>query len=75
MYDKTINYVSVKLSKEIPLVNSVDNTILYQKVVQNDAILKCTNALSLGNVYLFPKGLFEFHCFKRQYFELFQLNI
>jgi hypothetical protein len=36
----TINYVSVKISKEIKFGNfALDNTFLYQKVSQQDAIL------------------------------------
>jgi hypothetical protein len=39
-YGNTINYVSVKISKEIKFGNfALDNTFLYQKVSQQDAIL------------------------------------
>jgi hypothetical protein len=62
-YDKTINYVSVKLSKEIPFGKfAVDNTILYQKVVQNDAILNVPSLVTRNTIYfsdyLFKKALF-----------------
>lgn len=62
-YGNTINYVSVKVSKEIKFGNfAVDNTILYQKVSQQDAILNVPEFVSRNTIYytnhLFKKALF-----------------
>jgi hypothetical protein len=62
-YDKTINYLSVKLSKEIPFGKfAFDNTILYQKVAQNESILNVPAVVTRNTLYfseyLFKKALF-----------------
>ncbi|MDI6050736.1 putative porin [Flavobacterium sp. XS2P24] len=62
-YDGTINYLSVKLSRELTFGNfALDNTILYQKVEQQDAILNVPeivirNTFYYSN-YLFKRALF-----------------
>jgi hypothetical protein len=62
-YDKAISYLSVKLSKEIPFGKfAIDNTILYQKVNQNESILNVPALVTRNTIYfsdyLFKKALF-----------------
>jgi hypothetical protein len=62
-YGNTINYVSVKLSKEIKFGNfALDNTLLYQKTDQQDAILNVPEIVTRNTIYytnyLFKKALF-----------------
>lgn len=62
-YGKTINYISVKLSKEIKFGRfALDNTILYQKVDQQDAVLNVPEIVTRNTIYytnfLFKKALF-----------------
>jgi hypothetical protein len=62
-YSYTINYVSVKLSKEIAFGSfALDNTILYQKVGQSEAILNVPEIVTRNSLYyttyLFKKALF-----------------
>jgi hypothetical protein len=62
-YSNTINYVSVKLSKEIAFGSfALDNTILYQKVGQSEAILNVPEIVTRNSLYyttyLFKKALF-----------------
>lgn len=62
-YNKTINYVSVKASKEIKYRKwALDNTILYQNVTQEDAILNVPQLVTRNSLYytdyLFKKALF-----------------
>lgn len=62
-YGNTINYVSVKLNKEIAFGRfALDNTVLYQKTDQNDAILNVPEIVTRNTLYytnyLFKKALF-----------------
>jgi hypothetical protein len=62
-YANTINYVSVKLSKEIAFGRfALDNTILYQKAGQSEAILNVPEIVTRNSFYytnyLFKKALF-----------------
>ena len=62
-YDGTINYVSVKVSRELKFGNfALDNTILYQKVVQQEAILNVPEIVTRNTFYysnyLFKRALF-----------------
>jgi hypothetical protein len=62
-YSNTINYVSVKVSKEIKFGNfALDNTFLYQKTDQRDAILNVPEIVTRNTIYytnyLFKKALF-----------------
>ncbi|MFV8344937.1 putative porin [Flavobacterium sp. ZB4P13] len=62
-YGKTINYLSVKASKEFKFGNfALDNTILYQKVDQQDAILNVPEIVTRNTFYysnyLFKRALF-----------------
>jgi len=62
-YDNTINYVSVKASKEFKFGKfALDNTLLFQKVGQPDAVLNVPdfvtrNTLYYGS-YMFKRALF-----------------
>ncbi|MFV8371235.1 putative porin [Flavobacterium sp. LB2P74] len=62
-YDGTINYLSVKASRELKFGNfALDNTILYQKVDQQDAILNVPEIVTRNTFYysnyLFKHALF-----------------
>ncbi|WP_040473783.1 putative porin [Flavobacterium frigoris] len=62
-YSNTINYVSLKLNKEITFGRfAIDNTVLYQKTDQNDAILNVPEIVTRNTIYytnyLFKKALF-----------------
>ena len=62
-YDGTINYLSVKVSRELKFGNfALDNTILYQKVVQQEAILNVPEIVTRNTFYysnyLFKRALF-----------------
>jgi hypothetical protein len=62
-YGNTINYVSVKVNKEIKFGRfGLDNTLLYQKVSQQDAILNVPEFVTRNTIYytnyLFKKALF-----------------
>lgn len=62
-YEGTINYVSVKVSRELKFGNfALDNTILYQKVVQQEAILNVPEIVTRNTFYysnyLFKRALF-----------------
>ncbi|MEZ7499188.1 putative porin [Flavobacterium sp. Arc3] len=62
-YGNTINYVSIKASKEIKFGRfALDNTLLYQKVSQQDAILNVPEIVTRNTIYytnhLFKKALF-----------------
>ena len=51
-YDKTINYVSVKANKEFKFGNfALDNTILYQKVDQQDDVLNVPEIVTRNTIY------------------------
>jgi hypothetical protein len=62
-YGNTINYVSIKVSKEIKFGNfALDNTLLYQKTSQQKAILNVPELVIRNTIYytnyLFKKALF-----------------
>jgi hypothetical protein len=62
-YDNTINYLSVKLNKEIAFGRfALDNTVLYQKADQSEAILNVPELVTRNTLYytnyLFKKALF-----------------
>ncbi|WP_269685535.1 putative porin [Flavobacterium lacustre] len=62
-YNGTINYLSVKLSKEIQFGKfALDNTFLYQKVDQQDAILNVPEIVTRNTFYFsnyfFKKALY-----------------
>ena len=62
-YAGTINYLSVKVSRELVFGNfALDNTILYQKVDQQDAILNVPEIVTRNTFYysnyLFKRALF-----------------
>lgn len=62
-YGNTINYISVKASKEFKFGRfALDNTVLYQKVDQQDAILNVPEIVTRNTIYytnyLFKKALF-----------------
>jgi hypothetical protein len=62
-YGGTINYLSVKASKEFTFWKlALDNTLLYQKVDQSDAVLNVPEFLTRNTLYfsqeMFHKSLF-----------------
>ncbi len=62
-YNKAISYISIKASKEIKFRKwSLDNTVLYQNVSQEDAILNLPQIVTRNSLYytdkLFKKALF-----------------
>lgn len=58
-YDGTINYLSVKASKEFKFGKfALDNTVLYQKVGQSDAILNVPDFV-LRNAFYFSDYFFK----------------
>ncbi len=62
-YGNTINYVSVKASKEFKFGRfALDNTVLYQKADQQDAILNVPEIVTRNTIYytnyMFKKALF-----------------
>lgn len=62
-YEGTINYASIKVSRELKFGNfALDNTILYQKVVQQEAILNVPEIVTRNTFYysnyLFKRALF-----------------
>lgn len=62
-YGKTINYLSIKANREFQFGKfALDNTILYQKVDQQDAIVNVPEIVTRNTIYytnyLFKKALF-----------------
>ncbi len=62
-YNKSISYLSVKVSKEIKFRKwALDNTILYQNVTQEDAILNVPQLVTRNSLYytnrFFKKAMF-----------------
>ncbi len=62
-YDKSINYLSLKISKEIKYKKwALDNTILYQKVAQEDNVLNVPELTTRNTLYysnhFFKKAMF-----------------
>jgi hypothetical protein len=78
-YDGTINYLSVKVSRELTFGNfALDNTILYQKVDQQDAILNVPEIVTRNTFYysnyLFKKALFLQTGISLNYFSSYYTN-
>ncbi|MEY4432047.1 MAG: hypothetical protein RLZZ44_177, partial [Bacteroidota bacterium] len=62
-YQGTINYLSLKMSKEFQFGKfALDNTILYQKVEQNQAVLNVPDLVTRNTIYFtdyfFKKALY-----------------
>ena len=76
-YQKTINYLSIKLSKELKFGKfALDNTVLFQQVTQSDNILNVPKLVTRNTLYftdyLFKKALylqtgFTFQSFTKYY--------
>jgi len=78
-YGKPINYFSIKLDKEIKFGKfALDNTILYQKVTQNDDILNVPQIVTRNTFYFsnhaFKKAMFFQTGFTFQYFTKYYAN-
>lgn len=78
-YDGTINYLSLKASKNFSFGKfGFDNTILYQKVVQDDDILNVPEFVTRNTLYfseyLFKKALFIQTGVTFQYFTEYNAN-
>ena len=78
-YGNTINYFSVKVSKEFKWWKlALDNTILYQNVQQPDKILNVPDIVTRNSLYytdkLFKKALFIQTGFTFQYFTKYHGN-
>src|SRR5690606_6865303 len=72
-YDKSISYLRVKLSKEFRLGKfALDNTILYQEVSQDDAILNIPQIVTRNTFYysdyVFKKAMYIQTGFSVNYF-------
>lgn len=72
-YEETINYISLKVSKEFKFRKwALDNTILYQKVDQDDDIINLPQFVTRNTLYysdhLFKKALFLQTGFTFSYF-------
>ena len=78
-YDKTINYVSLKINKEIKFRKfALDNTVLYQKVDQKDNILNVPQFVLRNTFYysgdFFKKAMFLQTGITFNYFTKFYAN-
>ncbi len=78
-YDKTINYLSVKLSKEFTFGKfALDNTLLYQKVEQQDFIMNVPQLVTRNSFYysnyMFKKAMFLQTGFVLNYFTNYYAN-
>ena len=78
-YDKTINYLSIKASREFKWWKlALDNTILYQKVDQQDDILNVPQITTRNSLYFtnffFKKALFLQSGFTLNYFTKYYMN-
>ena len=78
-YDKTINYLSVKVSKEFKFRNfSLDNTLLYQEVDQQEDVLNVPQIVTRNTLYysnfFFKKALFLQTGVTFNYFTKFYAN-
>ena len=78
-YGNTINYISVKASKEFKFGRfALDNTVLYQKADQQDAILNVPEIVTRNTIYytnyLFKKALFLQTGFTLNYFTSYFAN-
>jgi hypothetical protein len=78
-YDKTINYLSIKASREFKWWKlALDNTVLYQKVDQQDDILNVPQIVTRNTFYFtdyfFKKALYLQTGFTLNYFTSFYIN-
>ena len=78
-YDGTINYLSVKVSREFKFGKfALDNTVLYQKVDQNDAVLNVPEIVTRNTFYytnyMFKKALFLQTGISLNYFTSYYAN-
>lgn len=78
-YAKTINYLSVKVSKEFKLGKfALDNTVLFQQVSQEEPILNVPKLVTRNTLYysdyFFTKALFLQTGFTFQYFTKYNAN-
>ncbi len=78
-YDKPINYISFKVSKEIKYHKfALDNTILYQNVSQDENILNVPQIVTRNTVYFtnyfFKKALFLQTGITLNYFTKYNAN-
>lgn len=78
-YDGTINYVSLKLNKEFKFGKfALDNTLLFQKVEQQDAILNVPQWVTRNSFYfsdyMFEKALYLQTGFVFNYFTKYYAN-
>jgi hypothetical protein len=78
-YDKTINYLSIKASREFKWWKlALDNTILFQQVDQKNDILNVPKIVTRNSLYFtnyfFKKALFLQTGFTFNYFTKFYIN-
>ncbi|MES2811999.1 MAG: putative porin [Bacteroidota bacterium] len=78
-YTGSINYLSIKAEKEIKFGKfALDNTVLYQKVVQNDDVLNVPQFVTRNTLYfsdhVFKKALYLQTGFTFQYFAKYYAN-
>lgn len=78
-YDKTINYLSVKVSREFKWWKlALDNTVLYQQVDQEEDILNVPQIVTRNSLYFtnyfFKKALYLQTGFTLNYFTKFYIN-
>ncbi len=78
-YNGTINYLSLKLSREFQFGKfAIDNTVLYQKTEQNDAILNVPELVTRNTIYysdyLFKNALFLQMGISLNYFSKYLAN-
>lgn len=78
-YSKTINYISLKVSKEFKFRKwALDNTVLYQKVDQEDDILNVPQLVTRNTLYysdyLFKKAMFLQTGITFSYFSKYHAN-
>ncbi|KGO88852.1 putative porin [Flavobacterium suncheonense] len=78
-YDKTINYLSVKASKDVKFWKmGFDNTVLFQQVEQNDPILNVPKFVTRNTLYFsdyyFKKALYIQTGVTLNYFTKYKAN-
>ena len=78
-YDKTINYLAVKVNREFKWWKlAIDNTVLYQKVDQEEGILNVPQIVTRNSLYFtnyyFKKALYLQTGFIFNYFTKFYIN-
>ena len=78
-YDKAINYLSVKVSREFKWWKlALDNTLLYQQVDQQDDILNVPKIVARNSLYFtnyyFKKALYLQTGFTLNYFTKYYIN-